>query len=216
MATPEDTCISRVAITEQPVHRTQCLVANEDQYNGEEIVFEATCDVETLEKEIKQEYCNKGLRAVSTGIGALVILIYYAACSGPLGCICAKRVSKSWRLLLTRSRIYYTQKHHCYVCRSANTDVYVDLNDISAISVQTTIVETGCWSTTNLPTTVAIDLKVGCRPDLLPHWRQEESCITRCFTSESPEERSVKLSFTHCANAEEFVQAVEQQMKAIN
>lgn len=217
MAVPEDACISPVTITEQPVQRTQHLVANEDQFNGEEIVFEATCDVETLKKEIKQAYCNAGLRAAATGVGVLVTLIYYAAFSGPLGCICAKRVSNSWRLLLTRSRIYYTRKHHCYLCHSADTDIYIDLDDINAISVQYNIVETGCFSTANLPTTVAIDLKVGRRYDLLPHYCTQsllEICMTKCC-SQPPEEKFAKLSFTHCANAEEFVQAVKQQMKAI-
>lgn len=210
MATPKDMCISHVTITEQPVQQMQCLTPKEDQYNGEEIVFEAMCDVENLKREIKQAFCKAGLQVVATGMGVLVILVYYAACSGPLGCICAKRVSNSWRLLLTKSRIYYTRKHHCYLCSSANTDVYVDLDDISEISVQTNNVETGCCSTADLPTTVAIDLKVGCRNDLLPLL---EICITKCFSS--PEERFVKLSFTHCANAEEFVQAVKEQMKTI-
>ena len=108
MVALEDVCISHVTITEQPVQWTQHLMANEDQFNGE-----ATCDVETLKKEIKQVCCNAGLQAAASGLGVLVILIYYAACSGPRGCICAKGVSNSWWLLLTRSWIYYTRKHHC-------------------------------------------------------------------------------------------------------
>ena len=211
----EDAHISPVTIIEQPKRQIQHMhmVANEDRFNGEEIVFEGMCDVETLKKEIKQVYCNAGLQAAATGVGILPLFIYYTACSGPLGCLCAKRVSNSWRLVLTRSRIYYTRKHHCCLCRSANTDVYVDLDDINAISVKVNEVETGCCSTANLPTTVAIDLKVGCRHDLLPHWCNQsllEICILKCCSS--PEERFVKLSFTHCANAEEFVQAVKQQM----
>lgn len=216
MASQEDPCISHVTITEQPVQKQiRQLVANENQFNGEEIIFKATCDVESLKREIKQIYCNAGMQVIVTGVGALVILIYYAACSGPLGCICAKRVSNSWQLLLTRSRIYYTRKHHCCLCRSANTDIYIDLDDINGISVQNNNVETGCCSTANVPTTVAVDLKVGRRYDLLTHWCTQsllEICIIKCCSS--PEEKSVKLSFTHCANAEEFVQAVKQQMKA--
>jgi hypothetical protein len=89
------------------------------------------------------------------------------------------------------------------------------LDDINAISVQINNVETGCCSTAKLPTRVAIDLKIGRRHDLLPHWCNQsllEICKTRCFSS--PEERFVTLSFTHCANAEEFVKAVKQQMEA--
>ena len=215
----EDAHISPVIITEQPMRQTQHMhmVAIEDQFNGEEIIFEGMCDVESLKKEIKQKYCYAGLEAAATGVGILPLFIYYTACSGPLGCLCAKRVSNSWRLVLTRSRIYYTRKHHCNLRRSANTDIYVDLDDINAISVKINNVETGCCSTANLPTTVAIDLKVGRRHDLLPraHWCNQsllEICILKCCSRSSPGERFVNVSFTHCANAEEFVQAVKQQM----
>ena len=185
------------------------------EYDGEEVIFEATCDAVNLKREIKQHYFYAGMHAAITGLGALVYLGYLAVLSGPLGCICARRVADSWRLLLTRSRIYYTRKHHCCVCHCADTDIYVDLCDIDTIESQTARVATGCCSSADLPTTVAIALKKGRRFDLLPHWCTQsllEICLFRCCTS--PEERFVKLSFTHCSDAEEFVQAVKQEMQA--
>ena len=183
---------------------------DETHYDGEEIIFEATCDEVNLKREIKRHYVYAGMQGVITGLGALVYLVYLAALSGPLGCICATRVAKSWRLLLTRSRIYYMRKHHCYVCSCADTDVYVDLSDIDKIEMQTAVTEKGCCSYSHLPTTVALELKKGQRLDLLPNWCVRP--LQECFIP--PEETFVKLTFTHCSNAEEFVQAVQQQMQA--
>ena len=155
-------------------------------------------------------YVNIAFRAVASG---LVFLVYLVVLSGPLGCICATRVAKSWRLLLTRSRIYYMRKHHCYVCSCATTDVYIDLTDIDKIEMQTAIIEKGCCSISDpLATTVALELKHGRRPDLHPN----AGCVQPLQGFIAPENESfVKLTFTHCSNAEEFVQAVQQQMQAI-
>ena len=122
----------------------------------------------------------------------LVILIYYAACSGTLGCMCAKTLESVQFMAIatvTRSRIYYTRKHHCCLCCAVM----------------------GCCSTANLPTicsAMAVPLKVGHRYDLqiLSHWCTQsllEICIANQNAALLPSQKSIKLSFTHCANMED-------------
>lgn len=209
MAGEEDTHVPYMAITEQPVQLTQHLVADVEE--GEEIIFEGTCDIETLRKEVKQQYCTIGMLSSISLVGILVGLVF----CGPVGCMCANRVSNSWQLLLTNSRIYFTRKHHLYLCPSANTNIYVDLDDVNEISVQSKSVETGFCSVTSFQTTVAVYLKAGRRHDLLPHCCNQSLFQIIAQSQIPPEERIVRLSFTHCANAEEFVQAVKQQLQAI-
>ena len=87
-------------------------------------------------------------------------------------------------------------------------NIQVELDDINKMYVQNTKVAKGCLSTTIVPTTVVAELKQGRRLDLLPRNRQQRR-------QPLPNNTFVKLYFTHCANAEEFVRAVENQIQSI-
>ena len=103
------------------------------------------------------------------------------------------------------SRICYTRKHPCWVCRSDITNIEVDLDDINQIYVQDAKV-TGCFSTTLVPMTVVAELKQGRRLDL-HQTRQDGKPL--------PDNTCVKVYFTYCADAEEFVRAVEHQIQML-
>ena len=198
-------------ISEQPR-----LSDEETHYNGEKIVFEADCDVRHLKRGIWKLYCCACVPWILVSfllilfislLYALVMIVgsvYCIFCSGPLAYFCGRRVSNSWRLLLTRSRIYYTYKHPGCECRAKDTNLQVDLDDICKIYVQDAKVATGCLlCTTAVPTTVVAELKQGRRLDLVPLLLQKAG------------HTSAKLYFTHCANAEEFVRAVEHQIQSV-
>ena len=202
--------VSYGIISEQP--RSRPLGYDATHYNGEQIIFEANCDAHHLKKEIWKSVCcapvprnTISLLLTLKGfvVWILVSPIYWIFCSGPLGCVCSRRVANSWRLLLTPSRIYYTHKHQCCLCRSTDTNIQVNLNDIGKMYVQNNKVPTGCFSTSTVPTTVVIELKHGHRLDLLSRQQRRTNSTF------------VKLYFTHCANAEHFTQAVEHQMQSI-
>ena len=200
-------------ITIQPLSRSKNINNNSNkcnEYDGEPILFEAMCDTDRLKAEVKVHFCTAPLQTFYTGAGALVVLCMWAA-SFPLGCYCGKRVANSWRLFLTSSRIYYQRKNECCLCHSCHDDMYIDLSDINTIWVQSAAVNTGYCGTAELPTTVAVELKPGHREELLRHWYFTEGVFGCCKNHDN---RVFKLSFSHCANAEEFVQAVEQQMQA--
>ena len=178
----------------------------------EQVLIEAVCDVDNLQTEIKNTFFYSGLNATYTGAGAFVVLCW-CLISIPLGCYCAKRVANSWLLHLTSSHIYYARKHYCCLCKTANTDIEVNLSDVNKAYVQMANVDTGCCSSQQLPTTVVVELKPGRRVDLLPNRCLTESCLG-CLSESDREATVVKLSFTHCVNAEDFVNAVKQQVGA--
>ena len=176
----------------------------------EQVIIEAVCDVDNLQTEIKKAFFYSGLTASYSGAGALVVLCW-CLISIPLGCYCAKRVANSWLLQLTSSHIYYARKHHCYLCKSANTDIEVDISDVNTAYVQMAKVDTGCCSSQQLPTTAVVELKPGRRIDLLPNRCLTEGCLS-CLSGSDHDATVVKPSFTHCVNAEDFVNAVKQQI----
>ena len=106
------------------------------------------------------------------------------------------------------------RKHSFCICRCADIDIYVELADIEMVHRTQTVAEPQeCFSRTEVPTTVTVQLKKGRRNDL-----RQADCATRIGNSAqataSPEETVIQLAFTHCSNAEEFVQAVQQQIEA--
>ena len=185
--------------------------------NGEQIVIEAVCDVDNLQTEVRNTYIWSALDTNSYGAGVLVLLCWLGI-SIPLGCYCGKRVANSWRLFLTNSSIHHVRKHHCCLCSSANTDVHIKLSDVSAVSLKMALGETVCCSSPKqLPTTVVVTLKPGRRLDLLPHWCLREGACLDCLLGRRRinNDTTVIFRFTHCANAEDFVKAVNQQMADI-
>ena len=65
----------------------------------EKVIFEAVCNVDSLQDEIKDSFFDLPLRL------AVLASLYLVFCSIPLGVYCRKRVSDSWRLFLTKSGI---------------------------------------------------------------------------------------------------------------
>ena len=125
------------------------------------MIFEAVCNVDSLQDEIKDSFFDLPLRL------AVLASLYLVFCSIPLGVYYGKRVSDSWRLFLTKSRIYYKRKHHCCLCRSANTDIYVALTDVNAVYVDTIPMQRGCYSNPEVMATdlVIVELKRECREE---------------------------------------------------
>ena len=189
------------------------------QINGKEKIFEGICDNTNLKREIGSLYCDRVLLITLLGTLCCPLLVfsYLALCHGPIGCICARRVANSWKLLLTRSRIYYTRKHSFFTCRCADIDIYVDLADIELVHrTQTIAGPQGCCNCccrmdSEVSTTVVVQLKKGRRSDLL-----EKECAVRIDSStENIASAVVSLKFTHCSNADEFIQAVQKQIEVI-
>ena len=194
MAAPVETIPCDV-ISTQPC--SQALTDNNlDYINGERTIFEATCDIFHLRNEVEHGCIRLGLRYCLLGV----------AITYPLGLYCGKRVSNSWQLCLTRSGIHYMRKNHFFCCSSCNTNTHVDLSDISKVYVSTTGVENGLdvCNTETLPTAITIELNPDRRVDSGTYG------ISTCCGCV----RFNSVLFTHCANAEEFVQAVQQQMQA--
>ena len=82
----------------------------------------------------------------------------------------------------------------------------MSLSDISKVSVQNgRVVNEICGYTDTLPTTVTIELNPDCQVDSGTYG--VPTCCFGCISCGS-------VLITHCANAEEFVQAVQQQMQA--
>ena len=210
-------------ISEQPRSRSFGY-ERETHYNGEQIIFEASCDVRHLKRAIWKETCCAPIPLWQENIivvihcfvfwhgfplSLIINLIYWLFCSIPLGCWLVKRVTNSWRLLLTTSRIYCTTKDTSCPCCSKPYYIQLDLDDISQMYVQDAKVVTGCLSTTILPTTVVIELKPGRRLDLYPRTG------LRCCPRKPLPDDTVKLYFTHCANADDFVRVVENHIQSI-
>ena len=210
-------------ISGQPRSSSRFNGQRETHYNGEQIIFEAACDADHLKKDVRRACCcclvpHTALHLIYTivailktlGLYLIMCLMYIVLCGWPCGCLCGKRVAGSWRLLLTRSRIYYMHKHACCLCRSYNTNLRIDLDDVGNIYVQNAKVSTGYFSPSAIvPTTVVAELKQGRRFDLLPH---KGSWLAR---RQSTNPVCVKVYFVHCANAEEFVQAVRHQIESV-
>ena len=179
----------------------------EGLYNGEEIIFEATCDTNSLKWGIRQNYCCAGLQPVRGIIGVLVVGLCLLFICVPLAFYCSERVSHSWRLFLTRSQLHYIRKHESHL---GNIEIHLDLSDINYVCVQNAFVDTGCCSAQNLPLNVVVALKSGCKEMMLQQIEQgfaDYTCVQ--FVN-----NIVLITFTHCANAEEFVQAVQRQIRA--
>ena len=192
-------------ISTQP--KSQMLVED-----GEQIVMEAICDNENLQKVTCSRFVWTG--AVPMTAAGLLPGLIWCAVGIPMGRYLGHRAADLWRLYLTRTALHYRESRNpvCSCCLSADDTGmrHVSLSDVQAITVETNYVEgslCGCDAKT-LPTTVKVVLKPGRRHDLLPHWCNRpllEVCLT---TSESP----VVLTLNHCANAENFVKAVKEQM----
>ena len=70
MALPDNLVIAKQP--EANVHPPTA-IHEETHYNGEEIIFEATCDEANLKEDIKQHYVNAALQMFLTGVGGLVV-----------------------------------------------------------------------------------------------------------------------------------------------
>ena len=183
--------------------------------DGEQIVMEAICDRENLQK-------NTCTRFFFAGLGAMVLpgilpILCWCTIGIPLACYVGHKVADFWRLYLTKSALHYREiRNPCCTCCSSpeGSTWHVSLSDIQAITVEMDFVDGYfcCFDGKTLPTIVKIVLKPGRRHDLLPHpcnanrplW---EICLNP-ITSETP----VILTLKYCANAESFVKAVKKQM----
>ena len=182
--------------------------------NGEQIVMEAVCDSENLQKVTCSRFFWAG--AVPATAAGLLPGFCWCAIGIPLGRYLGQRAADSWRLYLTSTALHYReQRDQACTCYSSPEDTdmrHVDLSDVQAITVEMNHVELsycGCDSKT-LPTTVKVVLKPGRRHDFFPHWCNRP-LIEVCFnpiTSES----SVILTLNHCINAADFVNAVKERM----
>ena len=56
-------------------------------YDGEEVVFEATCEVENLQSDIRHEYNQSIITAAHSGVGLLPLCIW-CAIAIPMGRYC--------------------------------------------------------------------------------------------------------------------------------
>ena len=179
--------------------------------NGEQIVMEATCDRENLQKATCSRYFWSGVVALTSA--GLLPGIIWCAIGIPVGRYLGQRAVDSWRLYLTSTALHYQEQSNpaCSCCSSPN-ETHVDLSDVQSITVGMEYMEgsmCGCDSKF-LQTAVNVTLKPGRRHDLLPH----DLCnrpVNDCFnpiTNETP----VFLTFNHCINAEDFVKAVKERI----
>ena len=180
--------------------------------NREQIIMEAVCDSENLQKTTCSSFFWAG--AVTATAAGLLPAFCWCAIGIPLGHYLGQRAASSWRLYLTSTALHYRESQACTCCYSTSEDAgmnYVDLSDVQDITVEMNYVEGGCGcDSKTLPTTVNLVLKPGRRHDLFPHWCNRP-LIDTCFnpiTSES----SVTLKLNHCINAADFVKAVKEQM----
>ena len=179
--------------------------------NGEQIVMEAVCDSENIQKAT----CNRFFWAGAVPMMAAGLLpgLCWCAIGIPLSCYLGHRAADSWRLYLTSTALHYReQRNQACACCSSPEDTgmrHVDLSDVQAITVEMNHVEGYCNSKT-LPTTVKVVLKPGRRHDLLPHWCNRP-LIEVCFNPITSE-TSVILTLNHCMNAADFVKAVKERM----
>ena len=222
MAVAADPCNVDV-VTTQPQSQfsttKECGADSKVLYNGEEVIFEAICDAKNLKTKIINASCTTGLRFCKSIAGAPITCIY-SCFSVPCGFYCAKRVSNSWRLFLTRSQLHYMRKDECCLCSSTNTDIHLDLSDINKIYVQDAELDTGCCTSSTLPTNVAVEFKPDRQETIVRHIREHACCQSWwCWVfayqlrGNINNNNIITLSITHCANAEEFVQAVQQQIQ---
>ena len=136
----------------------------------------------------------------------------YCCFSVPCGFYCAKRVSDSWRLFLTRSQLHYMRKDECCLCRSTNTDIHLDLSDIyNKTYVQDDELDTGCCTSSTLPTTVAVEFKPDCQETIVKRIREHVCCQSSwCWVFAyqvcgNVNNNIIMLSLTHCANAGQLI-----------
>ena len=88
---------------------------------------------------------------------------------------------------------------------------------MNAVYVDTIPMQRGCYSNPEVMATdvVIVELKRECREEFF-HQSTDQGCLAGCCTTVYMyENRIVKLRFTHCANAEEFVEAVKQQLQSL-
>lgn len=107
------------------------------------------------------------------------------------------------------------------MCSLTNTDIHLDLSDIDKIYVQDAELDTRCCTSSTLPTNVAVEFKPDHQEMIIQHIREHACCQSRwCWVFAyqvrgNVNNNIITLSLTHCANAEEFVQAVQQQINPI-
>ena len=180
--------------------------------NGEQIVMEAVCDSENLEKSTCSRFFWAG--AVPMTAAGLLPGFCWCAIGIPLGRYIGQRAVDSWRLYLTNTALHYwKQRNEACTCSASSEDTgmrRVDLSDVQAVTVEMNYVEGYCCDSKTLPTTVKVVLKPGRRHDLLPHWCNRP-LIEVCFNPITSE-TSVILTLNHCLNAEDFVKAVKERM----
>ena len=90
--------------------------------NGEEILFEAVCN---RCKVFSSVCCSYFLVTVASFVGVLILI--------PLSIAFAIRVSRGWRLYLTRRGIHYFLPNGCFCC--CDTDWVIPYSDFDDILV---------------------------------------------------------------------------------
>ena len=189
--------------------------------NGEQIVMEAVCDSENLQKVTCSRFFWTG--AVATTAAGLLPGVCWCAIGIPLARYLGQRAADSWRLYLTSTALHYReQRNQACACCSSPEDTgmrHVDLSDVEDITVEVTSAEGYfCCDLKTLPTTVNIVLKPGRRHDLVPRdWLTNQPIVPGaicCFNSLTSE-TSIELTINHCINADDFVKAVKERMAAV-
>ena len=204
-------------VVEQPVDKNVInpgnLASCSIDDRGEAIIKEGICDHTALKIEVANHLgCTTGLALGALGI---LPLICWCAICYPLGCYCGRKIADSWRLHLTQSMIHH-KRAIPGSCRKG-IDIRLDLADISSISVENTTVDEGygplalCHKI--VPTSIKLKLKPGKRQDLIPPW-YSGGCIHICINLWQ-RSHGVVVLIRHCANAEEFVEAVKRQMTSM-
>lgn len=171
--------------------------------NGELILMEGMFDYGNVQKDMNAECCCLGGICIPFGLTAVAVVLALGLCRlaicVPIGCCMVASKARSWRLYLTSSAIHYYEGTSCCGCSGSKEDKIkrINLQDIHTIKVDMNRVKGICSSSECVPTAITVILKPGC-------------AIRNIISGDASQ--CVSLRINNCANAEEFVNAVNQQM----